>query len=207
MTESIDQWLSEATNEEIPVPVCFNRALLAEFEACVLEHQQLVERRKNSRKLFGEAGGLMHEDREDDTVAQRLTELHEAIEQDKAKHTFIICKFPYDEFRLVLEAHPPTPEQRAQSPFLDHNPDAAAPELVAASCKHPAMTVEHARAVRESLPEHEWGKLYEAAMRVNRTGVVIPKGVSSTVERLASELKSTTPAPEASPSASSEDGQ
>lgn len=200
MTESngsgrlIDQWLSQARSEVVEVPVCFRRDLLAEFDRLVSQHEA------------ASVPGMMHQDADVDALAARLVEVHEQIKQDRAEHTFKISKVPYEQWRTILEAHPPTDEQRERTPWIDHDPEAAAPALIAAACIEPSMTVEDAVHLRGFLPEGEWTNLYSAAMTANRTGVLVPKSVSSTVDQLAFELKSTLRAPTDSRSPSSAGG-
>jgi hypothetical protein len=200
----IASWLKEAKPEIVEVPVCFNRELLSEFHRTVQEHSALVEARDLRAKKYGDAGGLMEDDHPADECARRLVELHEQVEADKKAHVFRFRKMPYEKFREVIEHNPPTDAVKAASPWLDHDPNTAAPVLVSGSCFDPEMDTDDAEQLREALPESEWAKLYDASIQVNRRGFEIPKSVSSTVALLASELKSTSVLATASPSPSSE---
>ena len=202
----IDKLLDKAKTEVIEVRIVLNRELLTEFERTTLEYASAKEAREQQAKKYGESGGLMNQD--DDAAeacADRLTALHEAIEADKAENVFKFQKMTYEKFREVIESNPPTDEIKERNPYIDHDPNSAAPFLVAGSCIDPKMDVEHAERLREVLPEGEWAKLYEASIRANRSGVVIPKSVSSIVAQLAFERKSTSAAATDSPSPSSED--
>lgn len=188
----IEEWFTEATPEECTVEVCFDRKLLAEFEQCVAEHEDLGRAQ----------AGMMTSEEAYEALARRIVDLNERIKADKAKHTFRFAKAPYHSWRAILDSNPPTDAQRG---IVDFDPHRAAPAMIAVSCKHPDLTVGDAEKLRELLPEGEFTRLFEAALQVNRTGVVIPKAVSSIVDHLASELRSTTPASTGSPSASCED--
>lgn len=201
----IDKLLAKAKLETIEVHIVLNRELLTEYEAAIAEYADAEEARERRKKKFGDAGGLMSEEDPAEALADKLIELQDAIEADKADNVFRFQKMPYEKFREVIEAHPPTDEIKERNPYLDHDPNQAAPFLVAGSCIDPQMDVEHAQQLRDLLPEGEWAKLYEAAIRANRSGVVIPKDVSSTVARLKFERRSTTPLAAVSPSPSSAD--
>lgn len=201
----IDAWLAQARPEDVEVPLCLNRELLTEFEATMRQFETADAARKARAAKYGEAGGVLDEEDPAEAISRRLVEIHAEIEADKAEHVFRFRKMGYAEYRLIMEANPPTEAQRALSPFADHDAHGAAPALVAGSCIHPKMEIADAEALRETLPESAWRDLYDGAMRVNRTGVQIPKSVSSTVAQLASALRSTTAPDGASPSHSSAD--
>lgn len=197
--------ISKAKPEIIKVSVCINRELLSSFEEALSEYEPAEEGRKLRAAKYGESGGSLQEEDPADAVAARLADLNEQIEADKKDNgSFSFRKMGYEAFRDILEQHPPTESQKAQTPWLDHNPEAAAPALIAGSCIDPEMEAADAERLREVLPEVEWARLYEGAVRANRSGVVIPKSVSNTVVRLASELRLTTAPEEESPSPSSE---
>lgn len=202
---TVEGWIKEGSSEEVEVSICFDRALLGEFER-VLEEYQTYLKGEKKQKLFGDAKGAMHPDDDpSEETAQRLVELDEAIKADEAEHVFRFRKMPYSEFRAIIEAHPPTDLQRQANRYNDHDPQAASPALVAGSCVEPRMSVEEAEELQAFLPESPWNELYTAAIRVNRIGVPGPKGAHSSVRELLSGLRSTMPADEGSRSASSGD--
>lgn len=202
----IDTWLAQARPEDVEVPVCLNRELLTEYNRVLEDYKRFEETRKARSEKFGESGGTMvvEEDPADNCLL-RLDHLQAKIDADKAEHLFRFRKMPYKEFCDLIESHPATDASKQRFPYHDHDPFSIAVPLVAASCIHPKMETEDADSLREALPENVWFELYEAAMAVNRTGVVIPKAVSSTVAQLVSELMSTTPQEPESPSPSSEE--
>jgi hypothetical protein len=200
----IETWLAQAKPEVVTESVCFDRELLTEFARTIEQHADLVEAKKLRSKKYGESGGVLDDEDPVDAVAEKLVDLHERIEADKAEHVFTFKKAPYEKFREILDNNPPTETAKAASPWLDYDPHGAAPALVAITCIDPEMTTEDAEALREALPESEWARLYNAADIVNRRGMNVPKVVSSTVAQLASELKSISLPATESPSPSSE---
>jgi hypothetical protein len=182
-------WKADATIEQSVVAVCFNRALFAEWAAA---SEQLQQARHG------------HDDVEQ--LAARLVDLTEQVEADKQAHTFTFETVPYSIWRGLVEEHPPTDQQRDGNRYLDYNPDTFPPVAVAAACVDPELTVDDGQWLREHLPRLEFDRLFEAAFQVSVGGGDLPKSVIGIAKTLASGLKSTTAANEASPSPGSEGG-
>lgn len=197
----IEDWFATATPEEVRIPICMNRALLGEFDACVVEYE--------SRKPATTGIKMMDDPQWDEqfvSLQHKIVELKEAIEADEKLHTYILRKGDYEEWRKIIRSHPPTEEQKEKyRGFAEYDDEAAAPEMVAFSCVHPKMTLDQAKKLRALLPEHVFNKLRDGAIQVNKTGGDLPLSVRATVDQLSSALKSTTPVLTGSPSASSKD--
>lgn len=188
----IDSWLEEATPDEVRVPICMNRKLLAEFDALIAE---IGMQRPDVPTLQPE---MMDEDEKGDedpeltAIHNRLIELKNLIEKDERDHTFVFRKCPRKVWRKILTDHPPTKEQTERyRGFIDHNPDTAAVHMVAQSCVIPKMDHKQAERLQEALPENVFALLMNAAIRVNRSGTEIPKSVMRTVDRIDSSQKLT----------------
>lgn len=205
-TRKIDEWRAQGSPQEIEVGICLNRELLTEFDRLMRAHDAEMERRKQRRKLLGEAGGMMKgEDKADDDIARRLAECYEAIKADEEEHVFRFRKMDYHVYRKMMEEHPATDEQKRLNPYARYDDDVVEPMLVACSCVDPKMEPADAEALRNDLPIEPWDRLVKGAAQANG-GPDLPKEVRSIVDRLSSELRSTSPAEPASPSRSSADG-
>lgn len=202
-TVDIEAWLNQATPDEVRVPICMNRALLSEFDQLITAYEQ---GRPDPVATTMMDGMQLPRDEELESIAMRLVELKKQIEDDESEHTFVFQKGDYDEWRKLLLKFPPTEEQKERfRGFIDHDIDGAAPAIIAFACIKPRMTEAQAKKLRAILPEQVWGQLREAAMRVNRTGMDVPKSVMRTVDQLGTALKSISPASTGSRSQNSGD--
>lgn len=186
-------WKADASPDEASVGVVFDRRLYREFADL---SRQLDEQRVE---------GMLDQNDAVRELAERLVEVKARIDQDRAKHTFVFRQIPYDDWREVAEAHPPTKQQKSENKYLDINPDTWPQAAIAATCHEPPLTLKDAEWLRQNLPQQEFQRLADATSQVNVGGSQLPKSVSSTVAALGSALKSTTPASEESLSPSSED--
>lgn len=211
MTNDLDQWLDEATPDEVTVRVPLNRRLVAEYRRI---SDELLETR-------AETSGQSTLDGGDD----RMVELSEQLvavqaEVDASARPFTFRCIEREQRRQLAADHPASdvqrkeqeaanrdlrPEDRVQvSAMVD--PETYLPALMAASCSQPGMSVEQAVKLREFLPDEAWNELAGAVHQVNIEGTSIPKYERSIAAMLRSALNSTTPQTEASLSLSSEDG-
>jgi hypothetical protein len=185
-----ETWKATATSDEVAVAVCFNRQLFRQFA-------EASERLEGARELDTETLGQF---------ARKVVELKAAVEADQAEHVFVFRTVPYGPWRDLAERHPATAEQLQANRYLEFNPDTFPQAAIALSCHDPALTEDDADWLREHLPRAEFDRLFQAVITVNVGGSSIPKSVTAIVDKLASELSSTTPPKKASRSRSSAAG-
>lgn len=206
------QWRAEATSERVPVEVVLDRGLLAELMAA-------VEKLSSERTAHA---GMMHDPDEVKALAERVVELERSV-REKTR-TLWISRIPGPQWNDLLERHKASDEvkakqreQLAEAREVDPKAqldvsvdwDAFAPEAVAACCVEPELSVEDALWLRDGddkwpgLPDEQWQRLWMTCASAQTRGTTVPKHLSGIVATLASELNSTMPPAEESPSASS----
>lgn len=172
---SFDEWKQDATPDEQVVAVCFNRSLFREWTEA-------------SERL----AAASTEDPDISELADAVVDLTNQVEADKERHRFTFRTVPYSRWRDLVEAHPPTDQQKKRADWLEYNPDSFPPVAVAASCHDPELTDDDAVWLRENLPRLEFDRLFNAAFEVSVGGSDLPKSVVAIARTLASEAKSTT---------------
>ena len=147
-------------------------------------------------------------------LERQLAEL--ALAADDSSAAFTFRAIPRARLEDLKRRHPPSAEQWekfreeqkgnifAQAPQFDWV--GLAPDLIAASCSEPAMTVEEARRLWDELSDGEAAQLFEAAWSVNEQATARPFSGTGTDTTPTSGPSSTTPQREESPSLSLADG-
>jgi hypothetical protein len=186
-------WKQQARGERVPVEVCMDREVLGEYERAI----------EDFGSARADAKGMLDLPAAVTEAAERLRDLDDKVQQ--ATRTFWMVKIPRGDWMDLEEAHPATDAQKEDNPKQRLDPETFEPAIVAACCDEPTLTVDDAIWLRDFLPGDEWYRLIDAVGVANQRGSQVPKGASVIVGRLATELKSITPANEASLSPSSED--
>lgn len=148
-------------------------------------------------------------------IERELTEARAMLDESAAEFTFqAIGRVRLAE---ITSRFPPTQAQwdrhrqeAAINPFTSAPPDydyeSLAPEVIAASCVDPAMTVEEARRLWDELSDGQAAALFEAAWAVNNEVSNRPTSGTDTDTTPSFGPESTTPPNGGSPSASSRAG-
>jgi hypothetical protein len=152
---SIDDVIASAKRRTETVRVCLREDLYAEH-----------------RRLVSELDRLEHGDAGDDQVVA-AAEAVQAVEADIAAASvdFVFAGIGRGAWTRLLDEHPPTAEQRADSPRLDHNPDTFPYAAIAASLIAPeGVTAEKVAELEEHASVAVWNRLWGAALLVNVGG-------------------------------------
>ena len=189
-----DRWRTAATRPRATGHLCLD----GEAQAQLLE--TLVELGDEREMAKGLLDGSDHVER----LAERVKELDALVVE--STRTFVFERIPRGAWRELEDAHPASDAQKAKNPKQTIDPESYEPALAAACCVDPGLSVEDAEWLRDFVTEDDWvGQVLGPVMRANKGGAKAPKGVSAIADRLITELRSTTRAPEVSPSPSSED--
>jgi len=153
----------------------------------VLDGDSTVEIQRLQAQLKSLRSQMMTEDDEPlsspvSGIERRIQELETAVLEGAEE--FIFQAIGRGELEAIRIKHPPTDEQwrlyreRAEAnPFMaapTFNPDAMAPELIAAAAKDPTITVDEAVALWDTLSDGEAAQLYDAAYEVNMEATTVP---------------------------------
>lgn len=201
------EFRAEATTERVPVDVCFDRDLLAQYHTAV---EELADAKRTEPKMLNDPEQVRE-------LAQRVVDLNTQLREKTRRLWF--AKISRTRWRELKDAHPASKEKqdklRAQLKELREvdskaytdvtvDWDAFSVAATAEAAVDPTMSLDDAIWLHEFLPDGEWTRVWEAVLQVNEQGTQIPKSWSGIVDRLASELNSTMPPPAGSPSPSSE---
>ena len=189
----LDAWLDEYESPIVTVEVCGKAGLLA---AHAEADAALLVARADATEMLAS------------TEVRNARARGEAIEADieASKKPFSFQGIGSKEWRDLKRKFPATQEQLRQGMDCDMERFAAA--AIAASSLSPQITATQAARMSTTLPEGEYEKLYEAVLQANGVVVSTPKSVLAAHIALYQENddSSTTSDPEASPEASSSDG-
>lgn len=158
MTWDLDEFLDGYERPTALVPVCKRAGLLARHRE--LEAEVLAQR--------GESLG--------GASAELLAEL-EAVEREieESVRVFRLSALSHQEWADLMAQHPPTPEQRKEGHGA--NPDTFGPAALAACAVEPAVTVEQAQRLQQTLPPGEWETLMLELRTLNQGKVNPPKSL------------------------------
>lgn len=108
--------------------------------------------------------------------APALVREREALEDEIEESTveFVLRALPRADWMTLLEAHPPTDEDKEDG--LDYNPEGVFAPLLAACAVEPEMELSDAEAIYEEWSQAEVTQLFVAAIRVNREVRNVPLG-------------------------------
>lgn len=189
---SIDDILAATKPREATARILLDQGLLAEQES--LNEQLAAITTADSLERPAEAIEL----------ARRLDDLERRIDGEKVPFTF--RAIGHRRWMDLLRDHPPTKEQKATNPYLDHDPETFPAAAVAASCVEPAMTAEQAGMLEDRLSLAQWSELWAACLTANVGGDQSPKSVAAGLILRRNGGSATTAANEESPAPSSSDG-
>lgn len=186
------EWQDAATPDRQQGRVCFDREAKAELLAVIARISDVAK------------PGMLDQPDEVEALAQQARDLDSTVEA--ATKTLTFARIPRRRWRELEQDHPATDEQKAINPRQTINPHTFEPAAAAICCVDPELTSEQAEWLYDFLPDDEWSaQVFGPIWVANKSGVEVPKGVSSIAGRLISELRSITAASEESPSLSSED--
>ena len=177
---------AEASETVVHADVCVDGRLLADYRD-VLEHYQ----------RYNEPG-MLSPPKDAEQLSERVKLLHARVKERTHRYTFAcIDRLEREE---LADQHPPTKKQK-DSPYdpSGFEPALAARSLVEVDEKPVEQDTErlesHFHKLRKELPpgQHGWGLIWDAVLAANGEGTQVPKSVSGIVDRLVSELNSTTP--------------
>lgn len=169
-----ESWQAEATPHQAKAEVCFDRALVAEFEEAVRDLEQAT--RGAPQMLEGEPHDL----------SSRVAELEKAVQEKTRELVFeSIGRRRWNELKAE---HPPsdTPEDKAAG----YNIETFVPAALEASCTSPGLTLEQATWIVNELPDNVFGDIVEACFRANVQGGDVKKALA-TVAVVRSRSRST----------------
>lgn len=179
---------AEASETVVHADVCVDGRLLAEYRD-ILEHYQRYS-----------DPGMLSPSKDAEQLADQVRQLHARVKERTHRYTFAcIDRLEREE---LADKYPPTKKQKQADAGYDpagFEPALAARSLVEIDGKpveHEAERLEsHFVKLRTDMPpgQHGWGVIWDAVLSANGEGTQIPKSVSGIVDRLVSELNSTTP--------------
>ena len=166
MTQSFDQVWSKRTKDRVPVSVCFDRALLGEFE---IAEQNLKEAKASSNGNLGSGIGELQAE---------VAELRGLIK--KATVRLVFENIGMRRWRSIMAAHPPTNEQKAEAAKqevpVQFNIETFPAAAMAASCVEPGLSIEQAQEMMDELPETVFTRLWVACLNASVLGARDPLG-------------------------------
>jgi hypothetical protein len=181
----VDAWLDDYQPHTSEARVCTRFDLLT-------EHTKLEDKLAAS----GPDGDDRHK------LAERIVALETEIAETEK-----VFKF-HDiggRWLALVGEHPPTKDQLAADPALDHNPDTFPPAVIAESSTEPKLTVRQVERLREKLQMVQWQKIWAATLEANLGMVAVPKSLLAGAVLRLNGASATTAVPKGSPAASSSD--
>lgn len=154
-------WQDQAKPFKATVDVCADGELVAELDA---------------------AWARLEKEKEGQLEPPSELEAHVAALSKKVEEktrTFVFQSIGRREWRKLSSEHPPTDEQKALEPELDHNPDTFPPAALAASCSEPRLTDEDAQWLCDVLPDGEFFRIWSAVLSANLIGGDAKKAVAT----------------------------
>jgi len=134
------------------------------------------------------------------TLARKVLKIEAEIEAVEKVFTFADIG---GQWLDLIGKHPPTKDQLAADPKLDHNPESFPIAAVAASSSSPDLTEDQVKKLRGKLQFVQWQKLWAATLEANLGMAIVPKSLLAGLVLRQNGGSETTPAPEESPAASS----
>lgn len=190
MTRTVDEFLGGYQPPRLTVTVTRRADLLAELNAAADRREHL----KVDTDLLN--GGS--EARDLEAEMERL-----ADEIAASAFAFEFEALGAGAYQELLDRHPPLPQQRKDGAAF--NPATFPQALIAACSVNPEITVEQAEQLMDALSEHQFKKLWAAAVAVNIGDDSAPKFVRSSLLADAAETLSDTPLSTLFPDQSSSD--
>lgn len=147
--------------------VCARADLAAEFDALMAEYEQA---KADDRRDSGTAA----DEPKAPKLADRLLALREEMRDSNV--TFVFQGLGRLREQELIDAHPPTAEQKKAIPELQINPDAYQVALFQAACIEPdGMTVENWQQIYDEWTSGQVAVLWRAVQTVNKAAVDVPK--------------------------------
>lgn len=154
-------WKAQAKPFQASVDVCSDGQLVAELDSA---RDQLEEAKR----------GMLEAPKE---LESHVAALSKKVESKT--RTFTFRSIGRREWRKLSSEHPPSDEQRALEPDLDHNPDTFPPAAIAASCIEPKLTLDDAAWLCDELPDGEFWRIWQAVLSANLIGGDAKKAVAT----------------------------
>ena len=179
---------AEASETVAHCEVCVDGRLLADYRDILEQYQRYNE------------PGMLSEPKDAEQLSEQVRALHVKVKERTHRYTFACIDRA--EREELADKHPPTKKQKQSDAGYDpagFEPALAARSLVEVDGQpvdHDVDRLEvHFVKLRKELPpgQYGWGVIWDAVLSANGEGTQIPKSVSGIVDRLVSELNSTTP--------------
>lgn len=158
-----EAWKQEATPHRAKAEVCFDRALIAEYEEAVAQLEE--ETRGNVEMLTGAPAEL----------ANRVAELEKDI-QAKTRE-LVFESIGRRKWKELVADHPPT--DAAEDQRAGYNMETFVPAALAASCTEPGLTEKQADWIVAELPDAVMGEIVEACFKANLVGGDVKKAAAT----------------------------
>jgi phage tail protein X len=178
----VDAWLDDYQPRTVEIRVCTRYDLLDQHAK--LEGQLVGETTDARRKM----------------LARKIVKLETEIEAVEKVFTFEDIGGRWMD---LIGKHPPTEAQLKADRNLDHNPETFPVAAVATSSSHPKLTEDQVAKLRRKLQHAQWQKVWSAVLEANLGMAEAPKSLLAGLALRRNGASGTTPAPEASPAASS----
>jgi hypothetical protein len=186
MTWDIESIIDEAEPAQTAVTICVKGSLKAEYERL---ETQLADVGHAVTNLAG--GGPGSE------IAARMVELREQMKAHERTFT-LRAVTPRRAWRNLQAKRPVKTPDMDEDAYGDvYHPWVCS--VVAASAVDPAMTPEQVERFADRLSDGDWGKLANAAWKVNDSSSEIPFSVAASVLSRSSGAKSKQPEPSTNP--------
>jgi len=182
MPLSVDDFLNGYSGPVEEVPICGRPDLIAEHAKV---ESEVAEHRGPGGSMAGAPADLL----------DRLAALEAEI--DDTVLVFKLRGLSYGEWTTKQGEHPPKDES------MRYDPDTFEPAVIAACAVDPALTVDQATRLRDTLPPSEWQALTAAMYRLHGARSTAPKSLLLSVLRPLNGDSSDTPPSTESPEAGS----
>jgi hypothetical protein len=161
-------WQKEATPHVAKASVCFDRALVAEYEEAVRDLDRATK--GTSEMLDGPRTEL----------ANRVADLEKAV-QSKTRE-LVFRSIGRRAWKRLLADHPPT--KQPEDMKAGYNLETFVPAAMAASCVSPGLTLEQADWIMAELPDAVMGEIVDACFTANLEGGDVKKAAATAVVAL-----------------------
>lgn len=162
MAESFADWKAEGKPQRAEVPVCFDRALLA--------NRATIKRELAEVDPTGNLGDPAREREKE--LTGRLSEIDQQIREKTRMLVFEDCG--KTAWRKLLSEHPPTTEQAAEPRNQGFNPDTFIPGAISLCCTAPGMAPDEAVWLIENMPDGVVNRVWAAVLEVRLGGMDDP---------------------------------
>lgn len=163
-----EKWQEEFSPDRKEISVCFDRALLYQFEEASTRADSLREQAK----------GMLDAGEDSKEAEEQLQELTEKVRA--AQRTLVFESIGTRKWRDLLSEHPPEGDQRKVVTLvglpLEFNPDTFVPAAIHACSVEPKITAKEAEWFAAEMPVKEVDRVFGAVLTINVTGLDRPFG-------------------------------